>query len=63
VPEDDRRDLATLLLKPREVVHLVFFALTLDEIGVRVVPEGPLDLAASNSEPKRRQVLAGKESI
>ena len=56
-------DAAPLGLEPGEVGGLVLVPLAPDEVSVRVVPEGLLELAARDGELERRQVLARQEGV
>jgi hypothetical protein len=61
--EGDRRDLATLFLEPRQVARFVLLPFSPNEVGVRIVAEGLLELTPSNGEPEGRQVLAVEKGV
>jgi len=59
----DLRDLAPLRLQRREVGGLVLLALALDEVGLRVLAGGPLEVVAGDGELELRQMLALEEGV
>ena len=63
VLERDLDDAAPVGEKLREVGGLVLVALPLDEIGLRVLGDGPLELVARDGELELRQVLALEEGV
>ena len=63
VVEVDLGDRAPVRLEPGEVGGLVLVPLAPDEVSVRVVPPGLVELAASDRELERRQVLARQEGV
>ena len=63
VVEGDLGDVAPLGLEPGQVGGLVLVPLAPDEVSVRVVPPGLVELAASDRELERGQMLARQEGV
>ena len=62
-PKLDRGDALTARAQRSEVVSLVLIALASDELALRIVERRPYELAASNREIERGQMLALEEVV